>query len=117
MPGLSAGTGHLPKDWPSGVPVAKGDVVSGAALGTGKDETWNATIKVDGPQAADAIATQLTGAGFTANGDASATTDQGSVAAFTSSTWDVAVVVTKAGKEGWVANYTIHAADGGSGGN
>jgi hypothetical protein len=118
LPGVSVGTGALPKSWPSDVPVAKGDVVSGAAIGTGKDQVFNATIKVDGAQAGDEISKQLTDAGFTSKGDASATTDTGSVLAFTSDKWNVAVVVTKGDdKTGWVANYTVMSPEADSSGN
>jgi hypothetical protein len=114
LPGVSVGTGKLPKSWPSDVPVAKGEVVSGA----GKDQVFNATIKVDGQQAGDEIADQLTKAGFTSKDDASATTDSGSVLSFTSDRWNVAVVVTKGDdKTGWVANYTVMSPDADSSGN
>lgn len=117
IPGLSAGTGHLPKDWPSAVPTISGDVVTGAALGTGKDEVWNATIKAaDGTKAAADIAAQLTGAGFTADGDGTVTTDQGSVASYSSDTWKVAVVITQdSSDKSWLANYTVSAVDSSSG--
>ena len=118
VPGVSVGTGKLPKAWPSDVPVAKGEVVSGAALGTGKDQVFNATIKVDGQQAGDEITKQLTDAGFAAKSDASATTDSGSVLAFASDRWDVAVVVTKGDqKTGWIANYSVKSSDAGGSGN
>jgi hypothetical protein len=116
VPGLSAGTGHLPKDWPSDVPVVKGDVVSGAALGSGKDEVWNGTIKVaDGQQAADDIKSQLTGAGFTAQDDGTYTTDTGSLATYTTDKWNVAIVITQDDSDKtWVANYTVMSADKGN---
>ena len=118
VPGVSVGTGKLPKSWPSQVPVAKGEVVSGAALGTGKDQIFNATIKVDGQQAGDEIAQQLTDAGFTAKDGGSVSTDSGAVLAFTSEKWDVAVVIAKGDdKTGWVANYTVKAPDAGGSGN
>lgn len=119
VPGLSAGTGHLPKDWPSDVPTIKGDVVSGAALGNGKDEVWNGTIKVaDGQQAADDIKTQLTGAGFTAQDDGTVSTDTGSLATYTSDKWNVAVVITQdSSDKTWVANYTVTSVDNSSSGN
>jgi len=114
VPGLSVGKGALPKSWPAEVPVTKGEIVSGAALGEGKDRIFNATIKIAGQETADEISTQLTGAGFTAKTDASATTDSGTFLTFTSETWNVAVVVTKTDdKTGWVANYTVTSPDAG----
>jgi hypothetical protein len=117
IPGLSAGTGHLPKDWPSDVPVIKGDVISGAALGSGKDEVWNGTIKVsDGQQAADDIKSQLTGAGFTSQDDSSISSDTGSLATYTSSKWNVAIVITQDDNDKtWVANYTVTGVDNSNG--
>ena len=107
LPGVSVGTGHLPKDWPSDVPVAKGDVISGASLGgSDKGHVWNATIKVSGADAGDGIKAQLTGAGFTA-GELGGTTDTGSTATYTKDHYTVLVLVTKDDKQGWVANYTV----------
>jgi hypothetical protein len=118
LPGVSVGTGKLPKAWPSDVPVAKGEVVSGAALGTGKDQVFNATIKVDGQQAGDEIADQLTKAGFSAKDGGSASTEDGTVLTFSSDKWNVAVVVTKGDdKTGWVANYTVMSPDADSSGS
>lgn len=105
LPGVSVGTGHLPKDWPADVPVIKGDVVAGASLGGAKGKLWNATIKVGGADAADQITSQLTGAGFTRTGGAS--TDSGSTATYTKDKLVVLVVVTKDDKNGWVANYSV----------
>jgi hypothetical protein len=107
LPGVSVGTGHLPKDWPSGVPVAKGDVVAGASLGgSDKGHVWNATIKVGGADAGDGIATQLTGAGFTSGG-VGGSTEQGSTATYAKDHYTVLVLVTKDNKQGWIANYTV----------
>lgn len=113
VPGLSAGTGHLPKDWPSDVPTIAGDVATGAALGTGAKEVWNATIKVaDGQKAAADIESQLTGAGFTAQDGGTVTTDSGSLATYTSDKWKVAVVITQnSSDKSWVANYTVMSAE------
>jgi len=105
LPGVSVGTGHLPKDWPD-VPVIKGDVVAGASLGdAAKGKLWNATIKVDGADAADQIKSQLTGAGF--QGSDIANTDQGSTATYSKDKLVVLVVVAKDDKNGWVANYSV----------
>jgi hypothetical protein len=115
LPGVSVGSGHLPKDWPSDVPVAKGDVISGASLGdAAKGKIWNATIKVAGASAGDDISAQLTGAGFTNQGGGSS--DDGFTGAFQKDKYNVAVIVTKDDKDGWVANYTVtyDATDSGS---
>lgn len=108
LPGVSVGTGHLPKDWPSEVPVIKGDVVAGASLGNAsKGKLWNATIKVGGSDVAAQIKTQLTGAGFESSDIAS--TDSGSTATYRQDDLVVLVVVTQDDKDGWVANYSVTA--------
>lgn len=107
LPGVSVGTGHLPKDWPSEVPVIKGDVISGASLGgdPAKGKVWNATIKVAGIDAAEKIRSQLMGVGF--ESQEVGTTDQGSTAAYKKGDYVVAVVIVKDDKNGWAANYTV----------
>ncbi len=105
LPGVSVGTGKLPKDWPSEVPVATGDIVAGASLGGDKGHIWNATVKVSGAGAADDIDGQLKGAGFQSQNLVKG--DSGSTAAYQKDAFVVAVVVTKDSKDGWVANYTV----------
>jgi hypothetical protein len=115
IPGVgSVGSGKLPKDFPTEVPVAKGEVISGISAGSGADEGWNATIKVSGVDAFDSIESQLKDAGFTESGDAVVKTDTTATAAFSSDKYDVVVAVVKADeKTGFVANYTVaaHKAD------
>ena len=49
IPGVgSVGSGKLPKDFPSEVPVAKGEIISGISAGSGDKEGWNVSIKVSG---------------------------------------------------------------------
>jgi hypothetical protein len=106
LPGVSVGTGHLPKDWPSEVPVIKGEVVAGASLGdASKGKIWNATIKVGGSDVTGQIKDQLTGAGF--EGSDIASTVDGSTATYHKDELVVLVVVTKDDKNGWVANYSV----------
>jgi hypothetical protein len=107
LPGVSVGSGKLPKDFPSEVPVAKGEVVAGASLGgdAAKGKVWNVTIKVDGQSAADDIKTQLTGAGF--EGGDLGTSDGSTGATYHKDHYTVLVLVTKDDKNGWVANYTV----------
>jgi hypothetical protein len=109
IPGLgSAGTGKLPSSFPSGIPVVKGDIISGVSIGSGDDAVWNVTVKVASVDAFDGIQTQLTGAGFTVADGASAKTDDGASGAFSNATYDVVVAVAKGDdKTGWVANYTV----------
>ncbi len=101
LPGKS-----VPSDFPSAVPLAKGTVVLGAALGDGKGgKLWNVTIQVDNATL-DSITSDLKGAGFTDKGALSTTTDNGGTATFDNGTYSVIVVVAQAnGKV--TANYTV----------
>ena len=102
---VDIGGSKVPSDFPSAVPLYKGDVVFGASVGGDNKKAWNVTIKVPDANAAADIEKQLTGAGFTggfkgSDGDVHTGT-------FSSDTYGVVVVVTSAGKNGWVANYTV----------
>ncbi len=102
---VDIGGNKVPSDFPSAVPLYKGDVVFGASVGGDNKKVWNVTIKVPDANASADIEKQLTDAGFTgsfkgADGD----TNTGS---FSSDGYGVLVVVTSAGKNGWVANYTV----------
>ncbi len=109
IPGLgSAGTGKLPQDFPSDVPVAKGDIVTGLSLGAGADKVWNVSIKVSGVDAFSSIESELKGAGFSEPDGANVQDASGVTAAFQGSKYDVAVVIVKPDdKTGWVADYTV----------
>jgi hypothetical protein len=96
----------VPKDFPSEVPLAKGEVVLGAAIGGKDGKIWNVTIKVAGASSLVDIAKQLQSAGFTADGTFGGNTD-GGTGAFKNSSYGVLVVVSKDGKNGWIANYTV----------
>jgi hypothetical protein len=112
IPGVgSFGSGKLPSDWPKEVPVASGDVLTGASVGNknSKDgEGWNATIKVSGAEAYGQTKSQLTGAGFKVDSEPDPGDATGGTGTFESSKYGVIVVVTKTDdKTGWVANYTV----------
>ena len=102
---VDIGGNKIPSDFPSAVPLYKGDVVFAASVGGEDKKVWNVTVKVPDATAAADIEKQLTAAGFTggfkgADGDTNSGT-------FTSDAYGVLVVVTSAGKNGWVANYTV----------
>jgi hypothetical protein len=102
---VDIGGDKVPSDFPSTVPLYKGDIVFGASVGGDDKKVWNVTVKVPDANASADIAQQLTDAGFTG-----AFKDSGSDAntgTFTSDDYGVLVVVTSAGKNGWVANYTV----------
>ena len=105
--GISVGSGKLPRDFPSEVPVAKGEVVAGASVGdAAKGKVWNVTIKVGGADAAQQIDAQMTGAGFESTGLGE--TGDGSGATYTKGAYGVVIVVAKDKDKGdWVANYTV----------
>ncbi|MDP9027490.1 MAG: hypothetical protein M3N46_08020 [Actinomycetota bacterium] len=109
IPGIgSVGTGKLPNGFPSEIPVAKGDILSGISAGSGADQGWNVSIKVSGLDAFTGIESQLKGAGFTESDGSPITSDQASTGTFTSSSYDVVVAVVKADdKTGYLANYTV----------
>lgn len=108
IPGVgSVGSGKLPSDFPSDVPVIKGDIVSGLSVGSGKDKVWNVTVKVSGVNAFDDIKKAFGDAGFT-DGGLSGTTSDSATGTFTKGDFSALVVVSKADeKTGWVANYTV----------
>jgi len=103
---VDIGGTSVPSDFPKEVPLASDDVVFGAALGSGEDKVWNVTVKVSGSDAYSAIGTQLTDAGFDGQFAAQGG-NGGGTGTFTNGTYGVLVVVTDAGSNGWVANYSV----------
>lgn len=95
----------VPSDFPSTVPLAAGEVVSGASVGSSTAKIWNVTIKVRGADALASIVRQLEDAGFSKDADTS--TSKAGTASFTNDPYSVLVVVAKDGARGWVANYTV----------
>ena len=102
---VDIGGNKVPSDFPSAVPLYKGDVVFGASVGGDGKKVWNVTIKVPDAKASADIEKQLTGAGF--SGSFNNTGADANTGTFTSDSYGVLVVVTSAGKNGWVANYTV----------
>jgi hypothetical protein len=103
---VDIGGGSVPADFPKEVPLADGTVVFGAGLGSGTDKVWNVTVKVSGADAYTAIGKQLTAAGFTGQFGNEAP-NGGGTGTFTNDSYGVLVVVTDAGSNGWVANYSV----------
>jgi hypothetical protein len=105
---VNVSIGRLPDGWPAEVPVIEGDILGGGAANS-DDGTpgWNVTITVDDESAFDAIASQLTDAGFEPvdagqlDGGDNLTSGM-----FKNDSYGVIVAVT--GAEGnYVANYTV----------
>ncbi len=109
IPGVgSVGSGKLPGDFPSDVPVIKGDVLTGASLGSGSKKAWNVSIKISSIDDFDTIVTELTGAGFTQADGGTAKTSDGATGLFSKGDFNVAVVVAKGDeKNPFIANYTV----------
>ncbi|HAM27726.1 MAG TPA: hypothetical protein DCP11_13810 [Microbacteriaceae bacterium] len=97
----------IPKDFPSEIPLAKGEVLYGLSVGDSNGKIWNLTIKVHGASSFDDIATQLTDAGFKSDAAVQGSSADGGTGVFASDKFGVIVAVTKDGKNGWVANYTV----------
>ena len=115
IPGVgSVGSGKLPKDFPSDVPVAEGEVISGISAGSGDKQVWNVSIKVSGVDAFTGIESALKNARFTESEGSPITSDQAATGRFTGDKYDVVVAVVKAdNKTGYVANYTVEPASKG----
>jgi len=103
---VDIGGTSVPSDFPSAVPLASGQVVFGAGLGSGDSKVWNVTVKVDGSGAYADIQKQLTDAGFSGEFGAQGP-NGGGTGTFSNGTYGVLVVVTDAGDNGWVANYSV----------
>jgi hypothetical protein len=99
-------TKSVPADFPKSVPLANGDVVYGASIGSTEGRLWNVTIKVGGNESIDAIARRFTDAGFRSDID-HRTASGGGTVSFTKGAYSALVVVTRSGPKGWVANYTV----------
>lgn len=103
---VDLGGNHVPSDFPKSVPLYTGAVVFGAGVGSGDGKVWNVTVKVSGASAYTQIQKQLADAGFGGRFGATAP-DGGGTGTFSNGTYGVLVVVTDAGSNGWVANYSV----------
>jgi hypothetical protein len=100
----------VPKDFPSAVPLASGEVLSGAAVGDAKAKVWNVTVRVKNGSAIDDVLTTLTSAGFTCKTLTKTTADGGAIVGDKGKI-NVVVVEIKDDK-GFVLNYTVTKGDG-----
>jgi hypothetical protein len=103
---VDLGGNKVPSDFPKAVPLAQGAVVFGASVGSGNGKVWNVTIKVPDAKAYQDIAKQLADAGFD-GGFGAQGPDGGGTGTFSNSEFGVLVVVSDAGSNGWVANYSV----------
>ena len=100
----------VPKDFPSEVPIASGEVLSGAGVGDAKSKIWNVSIRAKGSTAIDEVLTALTSKGFDCK-TLTATTADGGALLCDKGNLSVAVVQIKDDK-GFVLNYTVTRGDG-----
>jgi hypothetical protein len=104
---VDLGGKQVPSDFPSEVPLVKGDVLLGASVkGDNGDKVWNVTIKASAATTFDEIKSEFEGAGFE-TGDIGGQTDGAGTATFTNGTYSAAVVFAKNDKGDRVANYTV----------
>jgi hypothetical protein len=105
---VNLGGKSIPTDFPTAdVPLIHGDVIYGAGIKSADGQVWNVTIKVTDGSSFDSIASQLTAAGFTAGQGIGGSTADGGTGTFQSDKYGVAVIVSKDGNNGFVANYTV----------
>jgi hypothetical protein len=106
---LDLGGKGVPKDFPSEVPIAEGEVLYGLSAGKGDEKVWNLTVRVS-EGAFESISQQLIDAGFE-HAEGSEVAAAGSGGLFNSDKWGVLVVVAEDGDNGYVANYTVSKSD------
>ncbi len=100
----------VPKDFPSDVPLASGEALSGAGVGDAKSKIWNVSVRAKGGTAIDEVLKTLTSAGFNCK-TLTATTADGGALVGDKGNLNVAVVEIKDDK-GFVLNYTVTRGDG-----
>ena len=100
----------VPKDFPSVVPLASGEVLSGAGVGDAKSKIWNVSVRAKGGTAIDEVLKTLSSAGFNCK-TLTATTADGGALVGDKGNLNVAVVEIKDDK-GFVLNYTVTKSDG-----
>jgi len=100
---------EIPEGFPSEVPIIDGEITFGGSVGDETSRVYNVTVKVDGLEAYDEIKADLEAAGFTSA--VAGTAGEGGTGAFANDKWGVLVVVSEDGSNGFVANYTVTAAE------
>ncbi len=100
----------VPKDFPSEVPLASGEVLSGAGVGDSKSKIWNVSVRAKDGSAIDEVLTTLTSAGFDCKTLTETSADGGALVG-DKGNLNVAVVEVK-DNTGFVLNYTVTKGDG-----
>lgn len=110
---LDLGGTDVPDDFPSDVPLAQGEVVFGASIGSDEERIWNVTVKVGSIDVMDQIAEQLTGLGFE-QVSLGGSSDGGKTGIFTKEPLTVLVVTAADDENGFIASYTVTKSSEGS---
>ena len=100
----------VPKDFPREVPLASGEVLSGAGVGDAKSKIWNVSVRVTDSTAINDVLNTLTAAGFTCKTLTETAPDGGALVG-DKGNLNVAVVEIKS-DTGFVLNYTVTKGDG-----
>jgi hypothetical protein len=95
----------VPKDFPGEVPLASGEVLSGAGVGDGTSKIWNVSVRAEDNTAIDGVLADLTAAGFNSKTLTPTTADGGALVGDKGNI-NVAVVEIK-DASGFVLNYTV----------
>lgn len=104
---VDLGGKQVPSDFPSEVPLVKGDVLLGASVkGDKGDKVWNVTIKASAATSFADIKSEFEGAGFE-TGDIGGESNDAGTATFTNGTYSALVAFAKDDKGNWIANYTV----------
>lgn len=102
---VDIGGTSIPEDFPAEVPLIDGELISAFSIGTGAEKVFAVMLKVSDASAADAIGSQLEGAGFSLELDQAAS---GAASyAYTNANFAVLVAVTEDGNKGWAASYVV----------
>jgi hypothetical protein len=91
----------VPADFPKSVPLYKGAVTSGVAMGQDDSKIWNVIMTAPGPSIMPTIAAQLKAAGFTTD-----LTPGGNSLIYDNADYDVAVVLKKT-STGYTVDYAV----------
>ena len=95
----------VPKDFPGAVPLASGEVLSGAGVGDSQSKIWNVTVRVSDKNAIAAAQKAITAAGFSCVASGEGTSAGGGVVC---TQGDLSVVVVQvAADSSFVLNYTV----------
>ncbi len=110
---FTSGVGSLPEGFPEDIPIAEGEIFSGASSTTEGQQGWLVTVSVD--QAPDEALAEagaaLEAAGYSP-GDNSIAMEGLSFVQYVGSEWDLILGATEDGEGGTLLSYTVTQAQG-----